>query len=50
MDKTYSLSEFMSLQADKCHEAGKGLFLLREKVIDVVTTALKVYTVLTQTM
>lgn len=41
-DKTYNLDEFMSLQAEKCGEAEKGLILLRENIIVVVLGALKV--------
>lgn len=41
-DKTYALSEFMSLQAEQCSQVGEGLVLLRSNVIDVVLSALRV--------
>ena len=41
-DKTYTLSEFMSLQAEQCSHVSEGLVLLRDKVIDVLLSALRV--------
>ena len=35
-DKTYTLTDFMNIQAEQCREASKRLVVLRERIIHVV--------------